>query len=107
MLSFLSAAISCIISPMYIDIYCIILLCHIVSDFCICHCINVIYIDIFFFFRCVVILNVVISSGESDLNGRICGILVQCEVRMLIFEREKSESFHVVSELRLNFSSGV
>ena len=37
--------------------------------------------SIFFLFRCVVILNVVISSGDSDLNGRIYGIRVQVKYR--------------------------
>ena len=54
---FLSAAISCIISLMYIDICCIILLYLSLYQ---CYVIDI------FFFRCVVILNGVISSGEPD-----------------------------------------
>jgi hypothetical protein len=73
----------CIISLMYIDIYWII---------CIRYCIKAVYQCIILLFRCVIYLMIVISSGESDLNGRIYDIRIRFEVWMSIFERAKFET---------------
>ena len=63
---------SCIISLMYIDIHCIILLYRILYQSC-----KSMYYS---FIPLCYLLNVVISSGDLDLNGRIYGIRVRCKV---------------------------
>ena len=55
---------------------------------------------LFFFFRCVVLLNGVISSGEPDSTFGSAAFEYECRIRCR-FSKVESGSSHLVSELKV------